>query len=141
MQARTHKDLIAWKKAVALASRVYQATAGFPNPERHPLAGQMRRAALSVPSNIAEGAGRGSRAEYLRFLNIARGSLAELETQIYIAIDLGLLATGQQLAEETTEVARLLSALVRRLREYRERAASFVPAAHRPKAAAPSTNS
>jgi four helix bundle protein len=139
MQARTHKDLIAWKKAVTLASRVYQTTASFPNPERHPLAGQMRRAALSVPSNIAEGAGRGSRAEYLRFLNISRGSLAELETQIHIALDLGLLSTADQIAEETTEVARLLSALVRSLKEYRERAASFTPTAHRSTTGARST--
>jgi len=125
MTIRTHKDLLVWQKAVSLAGRVYTATATFPNSEYHPLSNQMRRSALSVPSSIAEGAGRGTRNEYLRFLNIARGSLSELETQIYIGFELNLLDRSSGLEENVTEVGRLLSALVRRLREHHERAAAF----------------
>ena len=116
-----------WQKAVSLAGKIYRTTQTFPNPDRHALAAQMRRAAISVPSNIAEGAGRSSRAEYLRFLSIARGSLAELETQVHVASQLDLVAGTVHLEEDVAEVGRLLSALHRRLREYRERSRGFEP--------------
>ena len=122
---RTHKDLIVWRKAVTLASRIYELTARFPSYDRQTLSSQMRRCAVAVASNIAEGAARGSRAEYIRFLDIARGSLAELETQVYICRDLQILDNGAQLEELVGEVGRLLTALARRLRENRERARSF----------------
>jgi four helix bundle protein len=125
--ARTHKDLIVWQKAVSLAGKIYRATERFPNCDRHALSGQMRRAVISVASNIAEGAARCSRAEYLRFLNIARGSLAELETQFYIGLELGLIEPGDGMEEHIADVGRLLSALHRRLREHRERAKGFEP--------------
>lgn len=122
---RTHRDLIVWQKAVLLAGKIYRTTQRFPNPDRHVLSVQMRKASISVASNIAEGAARGSRAESLRFLNIARGSLSELETQVHITAQLGLIDTAANLEEELAEVGRLLSALDRRLREYRERSRGF----------------
>ena len=122
---RTHKDLIVWRKSVALASRVYSATEKFPNADRYTLSVQMRRSAVSVASNIAEGAARGSRADYLRFLSIARGSLSELETQICICLELRLIQPDGGLEELVAEVGRLLSGLTRRLKEHRERGASF----------------
>ena len=131
---RTHKDLIVWKKAVALASKIYRTTQTFPNADRHALSVQMRRASISVPSNIAEGASRNSRADYLRFLNIARGSLSELETQLHIAVQLELVKGANTLEEDLAEVGRLLSALHRRLREHRDRSRGFEP----PRAPVPS---
>jgi len=82
---KPHEQLEAWKFAMQLAKVIYQLTAGFPTEERYGLAQQMRRAAVSIPSNIAEGAGRNGAKEYLHFIGIARGSLAELETQLQLA--------------------------------------------------------
>ena len=81
----TYRELIAWQKAMSLAERVYRVTSGFPADERFGLISQMRRAAVSVASNIAEGHGRRSRAEFDRFLRISLGSVRELETQIILA--------------------------------------------------------
>ena len=125
MTVRTHKDLIVWRKAVALACRIYRLTATFPGYDRQTLSHQMRRCAVSVASNIAEGAARGSRAEYIRFLDIARGSLSELETQVYICTDLQLLRVDSGIHEDIAEVGRLLSAMNRRLREHRDKARAF----------------
>lgn len=82
----SYRHLIAWRKAVALAGTVYAATRLLPSDERFGLRTQIRRAAISVPSNIAEGAARNNLAEFLQFLHIARGSLAELDTQMVIAV-------------------------------------------------------
>ncbi len=87
--ARPHHDLKVWQDAMALARAVYAVSARFPPDERYGLTSQMRRAAVSVPSNIAEGCGRGSGRELLQFLYVARGSLAELETQLRLADDFG----------------------------------------------------
>lgn len=125
MPAATHKDLIVWRKAVALASQIYRVTANFAGSDRQTLSHQMCRCAVSVPSNIAEGAARGSRNEYIRFLDIARGSLSELETQVYICTDLQLLRAESGLQEDIAEVGRLLSAMIRRLREHRDKARGF----------------
>ena len=124
---QTHKDLIVWRKAVLLASRIYELTARMPRSDGYALSDQMRRCALSVASNIAEGAVRGSRTEYIRFLNIARGSLSELETQVYICRDLHLIDADSMLEELVAEVGRLLTALIHRLREHRDRSRSFEP--------------
>jgi len=84
-EMKTHKDLNVWKKAMDLVVFVYQATSPFPDSERFGLTNQIRRSVVSIPSNIAEGAARTSDKEFLHFLSIALGSLAELETQLIIA--------------------------------------------------------
>jgi four helix bundle protein len=86
-----HEDLASWRAAIELVVATYRETKSFPRSEIFGLTGQMRRAAAAVPANIAEGAGRGMRRDYVRFLRLARGSLAELETHIVIASRLGLL--------------------------------------------------
>ena len=114
-----HKDLVVWQRSVALASRIYLATGRFPEVERLGLSLQMRQSALAAAASIADGAGRAVRAEYIRFLDRARGSLAELETQVHIAGSLKLIEADARLHEEVAEVRRLLIALIRKLREER----------------------
>lgn len=87
--ARPHHDLKVWQDAMSLTRAIYELTAGFPAEERFGLTSQMRRCAVSVPSNIAEGCGRGSQKELLQYLYVARGSLAELDTQLRLAHDFG----------------------------------------------------
>ena len=116
---KNHKDLLVWQKSVALASRIYFATARFPEVERLGLSLQMRQSALAAAASIADGAGRAVRAEYIRFLDKARGSLAELETQVHIAANLQLIEEHPRLHVEVAEVRRLLMALIRKLREER----------------------
>lgn len=89
---RAHKKLDVWKESVELATYVYRTTEEFPKPEVYGLTSQMRRASVSIPSNIAEGAARFSAKEFLQFLNIAGGSLSELDTQIEIALNLGYIS-------------------------------------------------
>ena len=89
---RSHRELIVWQRALELCTAIYATTAKFPSEERFALVSQMRRAAVSIPSNIAEGHGRLTTSEYRHFLGIARGSLKELETQILIAQRLGYLS-------------------------------------------------
>ncbi len=86
---KPHEQLDAWKFSMQLAKAIYEMTATFPVEERYGLAQQMRRAAVSIPSNIAEGAARNGAKEYLNFIGIARGSLAELDTQMQLSIMLG----------------------------------------------------
>jgi four helix bundle protein len=111
----SHKDLIVWQKSVSLAISVYSATASFPNAERFGLSQQMRRAAISIASNIAEGSARHYRTEFVQFLYLARGSLAELETQTLIAIRLGLIVNDTSIPAEAAETGRILTALIRSL--------------------------
>lgn len=87
MKVKNYRDLDVWKKAMILVNHIYDSTQHFPKEELFGLATQMRRSAVSIPSNIAEGSIRGSKPDFARFVNIARGSLAELETQIIIASD------------------------------------------------------
>ena len=110
---RNFRDLVAWQKAMLLAREVYQTTRGFPKEEVYGLTSQMRRAAVSIASNIAEGQSRQSRGEFLRSIGHARGSLAELETQSILAADLGFLDTHSQepLNDLICEVGRLLNGL------------------------------
>jgi four helix bundle protein len=111
----TFRDLMVWKQSRALASDIYR-MAATPNLRSHyAYCDQLGRAALSVPSNIAEGNDRGTNKESLRFLLIARGSLSELETQLWIGHDLGWIETAeyQRLFERRAEVARLLGGLIR----------------------------
>ena len=112
---RSHKDLIVWRKAVSLTENVYRLTHHFPREEQFGLTSQMRRSAISIASNIAEGSSRRTRAEFMQFLYIARGSLSELETQLEISVRLGLAQLGQ-IDSDIEEVGRMLSALIKRLR-------------------------
>ncbi len=110
--ARMHHRLVAWQEAMALVEGVYQLTETFPVHERYGLVGQMRRAAVSVPSNIAEGAGRSGPKEFGRFLLMARGSLAELETQVIIARMLGYADSTVEIEERMERVFALLAGLL-----------------------------
>jgi len=112
----TFRDLIAWQKAMQLVSTIYQETERLPKHETYGLSTQIRRAAVSVPSNIAEGQARHSRKEFLYFLSTARGSLAELQTQILIAGNPGYLPASEskrivEQADECRLVNKLCSSL------------------------------
>lgn len=112
------KDLQVWQKAYSLVVAIYKATGSFPGSETYGLVTQMRRAAVSIPCNIAEGYRRNSRKEYLQFLAIAYGSTAELETQLLLARDLGLLGSESFSALDrlVSDVSKLLSRLINALR-------------------------
>jgi four helix bundle protein len=112
---RTFRDLIAWQKGKELAKLVYTVTRLMPEDERFGLTNQMWRAAVSIPSNIAEGHARQSRAEYLKFLRIARGSLVELMTQAEIAWELRLMRIHAEMKMLSEEVDRVLQGLIRGL--------------------------
>jgi four helix bundle protein len=113
------RDLRVWQEAMKLSVEAYRITAGFPKHEIYGLAQQMRRAAVSVPSNIAEGKGRHSNREFAQFLFHARGSLLELETQITIAQELQYLSIEEahKLLGDATRVGRSLSGLINSIRE------------------------
>jgi four helix bundle protein len=108
---RPHYRLDAWKEAMALVKQVYELTGKFPSSEAFGLTGQMRRAAVSIPSNLAEGAARAGAKEFGQFLNIAKGSLSELETQTLIAKDLGYAGSVEELLNQAEKVSRLLAGL------------------------------
>lgn len=113
---KTFRDLTVWQKAIGLAKSIYAVTQSMPATERFGLISQMRRAAVSIPSNIAEGNARASRKDYIRMLVMARGSLAELETQLIIARELHYLHDLKPLLEQLAEVSRMLQALIAALR-------------------------
>ena len=108
-----HRDLVAWQKAMSLVTDIYRHTGNFPKHEIYGLASQLRRAAVSVPSNVAEGANRNSRREFHQFVGTARGSLAEVETQIEIARDLEYIPppAAEDLLQRIAELGRILSGL------------------------------
>ena len=110
---RSHKRLDVWKKAMQLVKGIYRITAKFPDEEKYGLTSQMRRSAVSVPSNIAEGAARSGKKEFLRFLYIARGSLSELETQVLIAIELTYITEEKDIADDIETVFAMLSGLIK----------------------------
>ena len=115
--AKSFKDLIVWQKSMELAASVYALVKFLPKEETYALSDQIRRAAVSIPSNIAEGNGRASRTDYLRFLYISNGSCNELETQLIIAAELGFLDAAQRdaLLQKTNEVGKMLGGLINRL--------------------------
>jgi len=112
---RDYKNILAWKKADDLTVAVYEATRSFPKDEVYSLTSQLRRAAYSVPANIAEGASRSTQKDYLHFLYIARGSAAEVAYFIHLAHRLGYLNDDvhARLAELADEAARVLTGLIR----------------------------
>jgi four helix bundle protein len=112
----TFRDLIVWQKAIELSKQIYRETQTMPDTEKFGLTAQMRRAAVSVASNIAEGNARQKTPDYIHFLTIARGSLAELETQLIIATDLRMLSDTKALMDNIQEVRRILQALITSLR-------------------------
>jgi len=110
-------ELKVWKRSHELTLEVYRVTSSFPLAERFGLISQLRRAAASIPTNIAEGSKRQSNQEYARFLNIAEGSLAETEYLLMLSRDLGFLTVGssETLLREITEIARMLNALKKKV--------------------------
>jgi four helix bundle protein len=111
---KSYRDLIAWQKSMDLVVEIYNSTQSFPKAETYGLISQLRRASVSIPSNIAEGHDRLSTGEYKQFLGHARGSLVEVETQILISQRLGYLEPSQSanLLERTTEIAKILNGLL-----------------------------
>ena len=111
---KSYRDLIAWQKAIDLVTAVYQASSVFPKDEVYGLTSQLRRAAVSVPSNIAEGQGRHGKPEFRHFLRQAGGSLMELETQIMIAERLCYISpeTASQLLCSSAELGKILNGLI-----------------------------
>jgi four helix bundle protein len=118
MGGKNYRDLFAWQKAMDLVELVYKQSQRFPREEQFGLTAQIRRAAVSIPSNIAEGQGRDSSPEFARFLHIAHGSLREVETQILITERLGFAAAADvtQVIELASEVGRLINGLIKRHR-------------------------
>jgi len=109
---RLHHDLRVWQDAMALVRHVYEFSSHFPSEEKFGLTAQIRRSAVSIPSNIAEGAARSSRKEFAHYLMIARGSLSELDTQLRIAHDLGF-ADASELIRATEPIFALLAGLLK----------------------------
>jgi four helix bundle protein len=116
---RAHKKLEIWQESVALATFIYEITGTFPKSELYGLTSQMRRAAISVPSNIAEGAARFSSKEFCQFLNIAGGSLSEIDTQIEIASNLKYLSNEQrhEIEIRLESISKKLAGLIAHIRK------------------------
>jgi len=113
---RDHKDLEVWKESIGLVTDIYVATASFPKEEVYGLTNQLRRAAVSIPSNIAEGAGRQTIKEFIHFLYVAAGSLSELETQVIIAGQLGYLSDIESIVSRVAGIRKMLHGLIRHYR-------------------------
>jgi four helix bundle protein len=112
-----YRDLLVWQKGIALAKSVYQVTATFPSEEKFGLVSQMRRAAVSVPSNVAEGQARRTTGEFIQFVSNAEGSVAELDTQVTLCEQFGYCGAeaGKGLNEKLDELRRMLNSLRRKL--------------------------
>lgn len=118
MLNKPHKKLDVWKKAIDLVQKIYELTKIFPKNEDFSLTNQMRRAAISVPSNISEGAARQTKKEFIQFLHMAQGSLSELDTQMEIAIRLGYLKEDHfsEVLSLTNDIDKMLTGLIKSLR-------------------------
>jgi len=108
------KKLVVWQKSIELLRIVYQMIKKFPAEERYALTDQLRRAAVSIPSNIAEGNGRSTNSDYAHFLAIARGSLYETITQVHIACELGYISHDSKFNELAEEIGRMLGAMLKK---------------------------
>lgn len=118
---KTFRDLLVWQKSMSFVTEIYKASKSFPNEENFGLTSQIRRSAVSIPSNISEGYGREGVGDYLRFLNIAMASLFELQTQIEIAYNLEYLSEiiFKNLYELSREIERMLSSFIRTIKSKR----------------------
>jgi four helix bundle protein len=116
--ASSYKDLRIWRESIDLAIKIYQITQSFPRHETYGITSQLRRAAVSISSNIAEGKGRSSDKEFIRFLHTARGSILELQTQLVISRELGYLdsAVATQLLTDTDHLGKGVNALINSLK-------------------------
>ena len=116
---RNYRDLMVWQKSMAFVTDIYKSTAAFPKSESLGLALQLRRCTVSIPSNIAEGYGRNSTADYVRFLKVAMGSLYEAQTQLEIALNLGYIINDDYdtLYETSREIERMLSSLISKIKQ------------------------
>lgn len=114
----SYRDLIVWQKSMNLVTLLYQLTKQFPDDEKFGLTSQIKRSSVSIPSNIAEGYGRSSRKEYVRFLEIARGSLYEFQTQLEIAANLKFIDifVTKEIFELGIEVEKMLNSLIKKLK-------------------------
>ena len=114
---RPHKKLEVWKKALEFVTKIYKVTESFPDSEKFGLISQIRRSAVSIPSNISEGAARSSKKEFMQFLSIAQGSTSELETQLIISNKLGFLREENiNLLDELDEISRMIIGLIKTLK-------------------------
>ncbi|MHA3788755.1 four helix bundle protein [Flavobacterium hauense] len=115
---KTFRDLIIWQKAMILVTNCYKTTSNFPKEEQFGLTSQIKRCSISIPSNIAEGFGRGTNKEYYRFLNISMGSLFEFQTQIEIAYNLGYISETDfnSIYEDSREIERMLSSFMNKIK-------------------------
>jgi len=111
----THKDLEVWKRSIDLVIKIYGLSKKIPSDEKYGLISQIKRSSVSVPSNIAEGAGRSSKKEFIRFIDIANGSLSELETQLFIIDKLGFSSTNEIIEEDITIIRKMLYRLKKSL--------------------------
>jgi len=118
VEARPHRKLDVWKKSLLFAKKIYFVTSKYPSSEIYGLVSQMRRAIISVPSNLAEGAARKGKKEFLYFINIAQGSLSELDTQIELSIMLDYISKEEydELMEELKTISKMLFGLSRSLK-------------------------
>ena len=114
---RKHHDLVVWQESVDLVKEIYDLTAKFPKEEIYSLNSQIRRSAISVPSNIAEGAARATNKEFVNFLSIGRGSLSELETQIIIAKKIGYINNADQIMKKIDKIFALINGLINSIKE------------------------
>lgn len=114
---KSYKELIVWQKSMVLVKEIYKLTSSFPENEKFGLTSQMRRASVSIPSNIAEGWGRLSRKNYIQFLRISRGSLFELETQVLITKELNYINDSVTIENMIIEISKMLNSLIKKLEE------------------------
>ncbi len=118
MSERSHTKLEVWKRSIKLVISIYKLTAQYPQEEKYGLVNQMRRAVISIPTNIAEGAARKTTKEYIQFLYVSRGSLSEIDTQLEISLQLGYINSENytRIIEEVNEIGRMLSGLIKVLK-------------------------
>lgn len=114
---KTYRDLLVWQKAIAFVTQIYKSVKAFPTEELYGLTSQIKRSAVSIPSNIAEGYGRKSKNDYIRFLQIAMGSIFEMQTQLEISKNLEFLSVNRfnELYESSREIERMLSSMINKI--------------------------